>query len=92
MPYFTISVSSGTSEPWKFIGVPESAPAAMRTPARCASWKLATCAGTSTSDFRTMYSGMPAARPPAAMAAGALRVGTRNVPSRRMWATISSVR
>ncbi len=39
-----------------------------------------------------MNSGMPAARPPAEMAAGAASVGTRNTPLRFMDAMISSVR
>jgi hypothetical protein len=35
-------------------GVPASLPAAIGTPTRRASWKLAMCAGTTASDFRTM--------------------------------------
>ena len=47
---------------------------------------------TTASDLRTMKSGMPAASPPAEMAAGAASVGTRNTPLRFMAAMISSVR
>src|SRR6267143_2332392 len=41
MPCLTMSSSSGSRLPWGLKGVPESAPAAMDTPACVARWKLA---------------------------------------------------
>src|SRR6266850_5748626 len=92
MPPLTISASSGTSVPCGLSGVPASVPAAIATPARSAMRKPSRWRSATAFDFRTAYSGMPAATPPAAMACGAISVGTSATPSRAMRSHSASVR